>query len=591
MFQKPFRVKTQTSIKSSDRKKLRADILKQFSVLTESDVTVLVPNKEEMSITKINTSADENILVYFTGKNPIFFENFKTLYPTVYTLWQYPSLLPVFRTWPPVFEKLQKGADLMLPGVISDKEPSPKMFGNLKKGDLVCISIAGNKSPLALGKALLSGEDMYMSAMRGKGVQVLHIMGDNLWELGDKSRPPLVPEDVPSVDGGDGEGEGTEGQSPPTGDGGLTELADGVVGLEVGGDDKTSDQPVGTAANNESSDVSSEDEEKVEEEDPIDEMDELLHFCFACAIKAKVQKSDLPLLTSHFLRNFMQPYSGGKPMDLKNSSFKKLSKFLQSKVKDGYIKMKEQTKGVDVITEVDKSHPELRDVVVPEIEEETKKPGQTEDTAFTPLQFTDVYLVNAATLDLFKDAKLGKGDALLMSDVRQLVTDYIKANNLQREERGKSVSVTLDPVLAHIILKPSEGDLDHMSWEQVINRVVGKMQAAVAISLGSGPPTIKKGKLDPIKLDVAMRASQKKVTIVDNLEEFGIDLKTFAQVVQKAVACSCSVVASEQKNKGPQVVVQGNQINFVYTLLTEKYKIPKRLITGIELAPKQKKKR
>lgn len=69
------------------RKKLRADILKQFSSLTESDVTVLVPNKEEMSITKINTSADENILVYFTGKNPIFFQNFKTLYPTGVLIW------------------------------------------------------------------------------------------------------------------------------------------------------------------------------------------------------------------------------------------------------------------------------------------------------------------------------------------------------------------------------------------------------------------------------------------------------------------------------------------------------------------------
>lgn len=55
--------------------------------------------------------------------------------------------------------------------------------------------------------------------------------------------------------------------------------------------------------------------------------------------------------------------------------------------------------------------------------------------------------------------------------------------------------------------------------------------------------------------------------MVDNLEDYGIDVKTFSRIVQKSVACSCSVVASEQKNKGPQVLIQGNQISFVGDLL------------------------
>jgi hypothetical protein len=51
---------------------------------------------------------------------------------------------------------------------------------------------------------------------------------------------------------------------------------------------------------------------------------------------------------------------------------------------------------------------------------------------------------------------------------------------------------------------------------------------------------------------------------------FGVDEKTFAHTVQVKVACSASVVPSPQKNKGPQVVVQGNQVNFVVELLTGK---------------------
>ena len=35
--------------------------------------------------------------------------------------------------------------DLMLPGVIPDNRPSPKMFGKLQKGELVTINVAGNK--------------------------------------------------------------------------------------------------------------------------------------------------------------------------------------------------------------------------------------------------------------------------------------------------------------------------------------------------------------------------------------------------------------------------------------------------------------
>ncbi|KAH9498457.1 Eukaryotic translation initiation factor 2D [Bulinus truncatus] len=584
MFLKPFRIKTQTSVKTSDRKKLRADIQRNFPSLKEDDLQKLVPLKEEMSLIKINTHGDENIVVYTVGKNPILFENFKTLYPTVYTLWQFPEILPTFRTWPPVFEKLQKGADLMLPGVVPDNEPSPKMFGKLQKGDLVSIKIAGNKSPVAIGKALLSGEDMYMSAMRGKGVSVLHILGDALWEMGDKSRPPNIPDSLPShVTSEEVEESEVKEEvivdAPPGND--LETQASDLKLEEV---EASGDCEGNTVEKELVSEI-----ENDEEKSPVDQMDELLNFCFACAVKSKIKKSDLPLLTGNLLRQFMQPFSGGKQLDLKKSSFKKLSKFLQTKVKEGYIAVKEQSKGVDVITEIDKTHPGLREIQVPEIEEvvESTVSDQNDEGSYQPLTFTDVYLVNSATLDLFKDSGVCKGDALQIADIRHHVINYIKTNQLQKEDSPKLV--TLDPILAHIILKPAEGDLDQMNWEQVINRVIGKMQPGVAISSGTGPPTIKKTKLEPIKLEVVMRASQKKVTVVENLEDYGLDLRVFSRLVQKSVACSSTVVNPEQKNKTPQVHIQGNQVNFVYNLLTEKYKIPKRYVTGLENAPKQKK--
>ncbi|GFO05064.1 eukaryotic translation initiation factor 2d-like [Plakobranchus ocellatus] len=439
---------------------------------------------------------------------------------------------------------------------------------------------------------------MYMSALRGKGVQVLHILGDALWEFGDRSNPPQIPEALPVV----GAEESCEQEISADDEGDESEQLSGEIeSLDISEGNQSSSGETGGAAadvsgsafepeDSEKADVEGESEEvEVEEKDPVAAMDELLNFCFACALKSKVKKSDLPLMTSHFLRNFMQPFSMGKQFDLKKSSFKKLSKFLQAKADEGYIHVKEQSKGVDVITEFDKSHSGLRDIQVPTIEEENAETGATsggEVDTYVPLTFTDVYCVNGATQDFFKDSGYSKGDALLISEVRDCVTDYIKRNELQCEDKK---TVTLDPVLAHTILKPSEGDLDKMGWEQVINRMVGKMQASVAIRVGNEPPIVKKGKLEPIKLTTAMRASNKKVTLVENLEDFGVDARVFARLVQKAVACSCSVAATDQKNKGQSVTIQGNQIAFVGKVLLEKYKIPRRYVQGLENAPKQKK--
>lgn len=60
------------------------------------------------------------------------------------------------------------------------------------------------------------------------------------------------------------------------------------------------------------------------------------------------------------------------------------------------------------------------------------------------------------------------------------------------------------------------------------------------------------------------------MTVVENLDVFGIDPKEFSHRIQIKVACSAAVKESQQKNQGPHVVVQGNQINCVADLLTSK---------------------
>lgn len=106
MFAKAFRVKSNTAIKGSDRRKLRADVTTAFPTLGTDQVSELVPGKEELNIVKLYAYKGDAVTVYVSGGNPILFELEKNLYPTVYTLWSYPDLLPTFTTWPLVLEKL-----------------------------------------------------------------------------------------------------------------------------------------------------------------------------------------------------------------------------------------------------------------------------------------------------------------------------------------------------------------------------------------------------------------------------------------------------------------------------------------------------
>ena len=69
---------------------------------------------------------------------------------------------------------VSEGADIMCPGIIdADQE--------IQKGDLVIISDEVHNKPLAIGKAIISGEEMM--GEKGKAVKSLHHVGDKLWNL------------------------------------------------------------------------------------------------------------------------------------------------------------------------------------------------------------------------------------------------------------------------------------------------------------------------------------------------------------------------------------------------------------------------
>jgi translation initiation factor 2D len=204
MFRKDFKSKGYTQVKSSDRKKLRQQLQQIYPTLTDDILSSVVPTGkgEDFTSCKLLLSTGEDILVYSTNKTPWFFtvedKSSKTerILPTVYLLWKCPDLLTLkFHTHKHVFNKLMNGADLMLPGLIlSPCSVTPQTFRHVKRDDLCTICLDDNRYPIGIGQTTMDGDDMYMSGMKGRGVILIHIYQDTLWNIGPRTETPYEKE-------------------------------------------------------------------------------------------------------------------------------------------------------------------------------------------------------------------------------------------------------------------------------------------------------------------------------------------------------------------------------------------------------------
>lgn len=109
------------------RKVIKDNVLSAFPSISEQDFEDIFPKKDNLTSVKIVTSNNEVVQVYTVQKRPLIFYVRGTVFPTIYLLWKYPSIIPAFTTHSQVLQFLTSGADLMLPGVI----PPPNVTGKI----------------------------------------------------------------------------------------------------------------------------------------------------------------------------------------------------------------------------------------------------------------------------------------------------------------------------------------------------------------------------------------------------------------------------------------------------------------------------
>ena len=244
--------------------------------------------------------------------------------------------------------RLARGADFMAPGIVF---PPDGIDNSIQKQKAVMIKVAGSRHPFAIGLAEFNADELRCGIAKGKAVRIISVVGDTLWASGSKFIPP----DETDPDFQPNESLMREFQNLMTDENGEKDVTSSSAGTnEITEPAEVLDEePI-----SETVEPLLEDAESQKTLEEIrKEHDDILIFAFKKAIKTRVQiqkESLLPMLCSTFYsQHLLNCVPAGSELQMKKTSFKKLSVFLAKLEEEGVVKVVVAAKGVEKIASVD----------------------------------------------------------------------------------------------------------------------------------------------------------------------------------------------------------------------------------------------
>ncbi|XP_040364039.1 eukaryotic translation initiation factor 2D isoform X2 [Rosa chinensis] len=562
---------------------------------------------------EIKVSKYQNrVLVYgIEGGFPMFFDidgRGKEIFPTVYALWKVPDLLPSFMLkGGEVSRYVIGGADLMFPGISIPAEGLPSFMA----GEAWAVKVPGNPAPIAVGTTTMSCSEALKAGLRGKALKIAHYYGDLLWE---SVEGPYVPnagflEDAvfedPTLSSAqisysyNGANDGSHDQLNGIDDkemGQHVDVADvqsepssaSVAPIDVR--NEIAEEVTANVGDLKLTDDDSANQSTGEVQHPLsaEDVDMLLEKCLLQALHTTVKDKDLPMPGSTLWSNYVLPCRpSGITLDIKKSSHKKLSKWLQAKCSTGLIRVKEDKyKKESVLLSIDRSHPDYSSFK-PEkrqVEEavQTSVPAVSESRSVKILEVAEIYKPSVHVNPVFASVGADTGELYSASDATDIVFKYVEKENLVKPT-DKSI-VILDAILCDALFKGAikKGSTypTEIHKRDLGAAFVNRMQAHHIVTRGNDS-VVRKGGLKTVQIMTERRQGNKKMTKLSGLETFLVDPEALASELQKKFACSTTVAELPGK-KGLEVLVQGGVIENLAKHLIEQYGIPKRYIEVLD---------
>ncbi|TDH72998.1 hypothetical protein CCR75_009578 [Bremia lactucae] len=558
MFAKPVKVSGNVLLKNKDAKKLRRDVTERLigpcSDSYDDKLKQLLASKA--SVKKMSFQAPSKIVVYAAEetKEPLVFDTSGKgdFCFTVYALWRFPSLLPRLEVHAPASEYVLRGADVMMPGVVFASE---EQLQSLQKGGVYAVYVIGNPCAIAVGEMLMDAAEVARNGKKGRALKLWHVVGDSLWQMG--------PQTLPNV--------GFLGDIVvPTGEDENAAMALEAVTLEEE-KETTGFQAV-----------------------TKQEMDRYYVAALLQVLRTgKIREKDLPILASTFHANVLLPCRrAGVSLNIKQSSFKKLSVFLKAMEAHGLLTLADND-GVQTITSIGRRHPDVQshepykteDSVQQEKQTVALKPAGIHSTV--PGQHAPVVEESAGlppalkTLFLSILPRPSTGQPLQkywsITEIRELVTRYIEDQALV--DPTNKEFVRLNGPLTDVIYGkkvPAGGYPDRLSRPEMFSLLQSKLTHYHRIKLfPTHAAKFYGGNLQPISIHVKRlkQRSNATITTISYYQQFGIDGVTFVKEAQKMWGCSATVQMSEDKSKTEEIQIHGHMANEVLERLATKYQI------------------
>jgi len=415
MFRNEFRVKSSAPLKGAEQKKFKATIGKHFKLSDECLEEFL--NHKQLTQLKVITHSNDIVKLYCAQDVAIVFDFKGKLYPTLFMVWSFPNIVPKLKLGKTGKAKFKTSNDLTaldLTAVNSDD-----LLSSLLVDQCVCLSTNTCQKIIAIGYLIISGNIIKDHEKdEDTCLKVLHYHEDDLFQ---SYISKIIPDMISAM-------ERKYNTAHESNDDIPNQL-----------DDTRTD---------------------------IEKMDELLTICSLKALKHSITKEMLPILASTFYKKYVMSFCPhGLELDIKKTSFKKLSTFLQLLYEENIIKLNVGSNGIVEIVSVIHSNSKFQDATL----DENIELNENIDQYSPPVK--EIYVVTPGLHPIFSEFLCRKGEELPLPSIRRYVTEYIKKYELQ--DKTNPALVNTNDVLKKILSQRK--DKSSITFKDLIEEVTKLM--------------------------------------------------------------------------------------------------------------------
>jgi PUA domain protein len=157
------KIKNRHSLKKKDIRKIQEELIKEFNEKFIDDKS------------KVEIGFFEDIKIVFIDETPCFIYHDSKIIFTVQGINKFALKKKYVVVDMGAVKFVTNGADIMAPGIVDADI-------NIEEKDQVWICDETHHKPLAVGIALMSGEEM-VQGQKGKAIKTIHFIGDIIWNF------------------------------------------------------------------------------------------------------------------------------------------------------------------------------------------------------------------------------------------------------------------------------------------------------------------------------------------------------------------------------------------------------------------------